>query len=124
MHIHRNTVRARPAIVGLAALATGLVACAASTPPPNNEWAAAQADLGRAQAGGAPAVPAARLHLQLAQEDLSAGKQLIGQDDRRATTLIALARTEAQLASSLARQAAADDQAKSAEETLARATGK
>jgi hypothetical protein len=32
----------------------GSVACGGSVPPPNDQWAAAQADVGRAQSGGAP----------------------------------------------------------------------
>jgi hypothetical protein len=82
-----------------------LIACGSSLPPPNDAWAAAQADVGRAQAGGAPAVPDARLHLQLAQEDLSRSKALIDNDNDRATSLIVLAQAEAQLALSLAKQA-------------------
>jgi hypothetical protein len=46
--------------------------------------------VGRAEAGGAPAVPDAKLHLQLAQEDLQKGKALIGNDNKRAATLIVL----------------------------------
>jgi hypothetical protein len=86
-------------------------ACGATVPPPNDQWAAAQADVGRAQAGGAPEVPDARLHLQLAQEDLQKAKQLIGQDDRRATTLTELARAEAQLALGLATESTAREAA-------------
>jgi|HubBroStandDraft_1064217.scaffolds.fasta_scaffold121358_2 hypothetical protein len=93
-------------------------------PPPNEEWAAAQADVGRAQAGGAPDVPDARLHLQLAQEDLQKARLLIGQDNARSTTLSALARTEAQLAFSLAKQAAAQDQARKSQDDLRASTGK
>jgi hypothetical protein len=104
---------------------TGLgVGCAASTPPPSNEWAAAQADIGRAQAAGAPDQPDAKLHLQLAQEDQATGKRLFDQDNKRATTLMALARTEAQLSFSLAREAQAEAQAKVFNDQLAKAEGK
>src|ERR1019366_8002569 len=99
-------------------------ACASSFPPPNNEWAAAQGDVGRAQAGGAPSVPDARLHLQLAEEDLQKAKELIGTDDdknRRALSLTEVARTEAQLALSLGKQAEADGQARQAQAELAKA---
>ena len=102
-------------------------ACASSFPPPNNEWAAAQGDVGRAQAGGAPSVPDARLHLQLAEEDLQKAKELIGTDDdknRRALSLTEVARTEAQLALSLAKQAEADGQARQAQADLAKASTK
>ena len=105
------------------AVAACAVACGASVPPPNDQWAAAQNDVGRAQAGGASGVPDARLHLQLAQEDLAKSRQLIGQDNNRATTLITLARAEAQLASSLAKQATTQDEERQAEDQLNKAKG-
>jgi multidrug efflux pump subunit AcrA (membrane-fusion protein) len=82
-------------------------ACASSFPPPN--------------------VPDARLHLQLAEEDLQKAKELIGTDDdknRRALSLTEVARTEAQLALSLAKQAEADGQARQAQADLAKASTK
>jgi hypothetical protein len=95
------------------------VGCGASSgPPPNDSWAAARADVGRAEAGGAPAVPQARLHLQLAQEDLQQAKRLMGDDNKRATSLCAVASTEAQLAFSLAKQATLEDQARKAQSDL------
>jgi hypothetical protein len=90
-------------------------------PPPNDEWAAAQGDVGRAQSAGAPNVPEAKLHLQIAQEDLQTSKGLIDNDNRRATDLVAVARIEAQLALSLARQQQAEDDAKRAQADLAKA---
>lgn len=110
--------------IAAASIAAAMMACGASFPPPNNEWAAAQADVGRAQAGGAPGVPTARLHLQLAEEDLSTSKQLFDRDNRRAATLVALARTEAQLALSLSKEAVAQNEASAAEDTLAKSTGR
>jgi hypothetical protein len=91
-------------VCAIVSIATAL-GCGSAVPAPNDQWAAAQADVGRAQAGGAPDVPDAKLHLQLAQEDLARAKQVMGEDNRRATTLTELARAEAQLALSLARQA-------------------
>jgi len=94
-----------------------------SLPPPNDEWAAAQADVGRAQAGGAPNVPDAKLHLQLAQEDLQKSKDLMDKDNGRATSLVALARVEAQLALSLAKSSLAEDSAQQAQQDLQKAKG-
>ena len=105
-------------IVGLT-----LAACGGSIPPPNDEWAAAQADVGRAEAGGAPDVPDAKLHLQLAQENLQKSKALIDDDNSRALSLIGVARVEAQLALSLAKAAQADAQAKQAQQELDKAKG-
>jgi hypothetical protein len=114
----------RKFVFAIVAVSAALVAaCGSSVPPPNDEWAAAQADVGRAQAGGAPAVPDARLHLQLAAEDLQKSKALIGSDNRRALSLTEVARIEAQLALSLAKQAEADAQARQAQADLAKTTG-
>lgn len=114
----------RPAMIALLLpLGSLALACGGSFPPPNDEYSAAQADVGRAEAGGAPNVPDAKLHLQLAQEDLVKSKALIDQDNKRAADLIAVARVEAQLALSLAKQQQAEDQARKAQADLAKAKG-
>ena len=110
--------------VSAVVLLSGTMSCASSVPPPNDQWAAAQADVGRAQAGGAPQSPDAKLHLQLAQEDLQKAKQLIGTDNWRATTLTELARTEAQLALTLAKSSTAEDSARKAAADVQNAQGK
>jgi hypothetical protein len=97
----------KPMAVAAVVLMAAAMGCGESVPPPNDAWAAAQADLGRAQASGAPYEPQAKLHLRLAQEDLQKARELIGHDDRRATSLTELARVEAQLAITLANEAAA-----------------
>jgi hypothetical protein len=105
-------------MVGLC-VASWAVACASvAVPPPNDEWAAAQADIARAQAQGAPDVPRARLYLQLAHEDLEKSKSLMGADNRRASSLTALARAEAQLAVSLTKAKSAEDAASKARDEL------
>ena len=106
----------KPQLAMLMMLA-GLGGCADSTPAPNDQWSAAQEQVGRAQAT-APGVPAAKLHLQLAEEDLQKSKGLIGSDNKRATTLIALATAEAQLATSLATAAQAQEAAQKAQDNL------
>jgi hypothetical protein len=110
-------------IACLSVTVLGAAACGPSYPPPNDEWAAAQGDVGRAQSSGAPNVPDAKLHLQLAQEDLQTSKGLIGQDNLRATDLVAAARVEAQLAQSLAKQQQAEEEARKAQADLAKAKG-
>ena len=100
----------------------GMLGCAAAVPPPNSEWAAAQADVGRAEESGAAAVPDAKLHLQQALEDLAKSKQVMGDDNKRAASLCNLASAEAQLARSLAKEAAAQKQAGEAEEDARRTT--
>ncbi len=99
-----------------------LAGCSATVPPPNDQWTAAQTAIGRAQAGGAPDVPDARLQLQLALEDLQRAKQMMGVDNHRSTTLCQVAGAEAQLALILANKAKADDRARVAEEDLRKAS--
>jgi hypothetical protein len=107
------------ASLGMVAL---LAACGSSVPPPNDQWAAAQTAIGRAQAGGAPDVPDAKLQLQLAVEDLQRAKRIMGVDNERSTTLCMVANSEAQLALSLARKAKADEKAKAADEEYRKAS--
>jgi hypothetical protein len=110
-------------IATIALLAVVTAACGGSFPPPNDEYSAAQADVGRAEAGGAPTVPDAKLHLQLAQEDLQKSKALIDNDNKRAADLIAVARVEAQLALSLAKQQLTEEEARRAQADLAKVKG-
>lgn len=110
-------------IVTITLLSISAIACGSALPAPSEEWAAAQADVGRAQAGGAPSVPNARLHLELAQEDLQKSKDLMDKDNKRATSLVSLARTEAQLALSLAKAAQAQDDAQKAQQDVQKAKG-
>jgi hypothetical protein len=113
-----------PSITALSILAMACAACGGTIPPPNDEWSAAQADVGRAESGGAPAVPDAKLHLQLAQEDLQKSKALMDrQENERAASLVALARVEAQLALSLARATQAQTVAQQAAVDLQKAKG-
>jgi hypothetical protein len=108
-------VKAKIATAAMCGAIVSSLGCGAGTPVPNDQFAAAQADVGRAQAEGAPEVPRAKLHLQLAQEDLQRAKQLMGTDNDRAASLCAVARSEAQLASSLSLQTRAENQARSEE---------
>jgi hypothetical protein len=114
----------KPNAVCAGMLLTGVLACGASVAPPNDQWAAAQADVGRAQSAGAPEIPDAKLHLQLAQEDLQKAKQLMGADNARASSLTELARAEAQLALSLAKHSIAQDAAQKADGDLRSVQGK
>jgi hypothetical protein len=107
----------------IALLSVFALACGGSIPPPNDEWTAANADVARAQQGGADNVPDAKLHLQLAREDLTKSKDLIDKDNQRAASLIGLSRVEAQLALSLAKAQIAHDQAAQAQADLAKAKG-
>jgi hypothetical protein len=107
----------------LGSVLVALAACGSSVPPPNTEWEAASNDVGHAESGGAPSVPDARLHLQLAREDLQKSKELINKDNRRALRLVELGRAEAQLALSLAKAQQAQDQARQAQAALQQVKG-
>ena len=100
-----------------------LTACGASYPVPTDQYAAAQKDLGRAQEGGATGVPDAKLHLQLAQENLAKAKELMDKDNQRAASLITRASAEAELALNLSKQAQAQAQAQQASDALNKAKG-
>lgn len=98
--------------------------CGSSFPQPNDQFAAAQKDVGRAQEGGAQAVPDAKLQLQLANESLAKAKELMDKDNKRAASLIARASAHAELALALAKAQAASEGAREATEKLAKAKGK
>jgi hypothetical protein len=104
-------------------LAASAVACGSSVPPPHDQYAAAEADIGRAQTGGAPNVPAARLHLQLAGEDLQQSKQAMDKDNSQSALLASMARSEAQLALALANESEARHRADATQVELQKTTG-
>lgn len=90
-------------------------ACGGSYPVPNDRIASSEKAVGGAQEVGAPNEPKAALHLKLAQEDIAQAKILIRDgDNKRAETLLMRAQSEAELALSLARQAAARAEAQQA----------
>jgi hypothetical protein len=102
-------------------LLLGSFGCGASYPVPTDQFAAAQKGVGAAQEGGATNVPDAKLHLQLAQEDLATAKTLMDRDNQRAASLISRATAEAELALKLARQTQAQAQAAQAADALNKA---
>ncbi len=101
-----------------------LPACGSSFPQPNDQFAAAQKDVGRAQEGGAQGIPDAKLHLQLANESLTKAKELMDKDNKRAASLISRASAEAELALALAKASMAKADADEATEKLAKAKAK
>jgi len=89
----------------VAASFVAVVGCGGSHPPPTQPLADAQAADRSAQELGANAVPAARLHLKLAQEQMLKAKQLMENgDNERAEALLVRAKADAELAVSLARE--------------------
>jgi hypothetical protein len=79
-------------------------------PPPTNEYAVAQQELGRAQEAGAAAVPEAQEHYKHAQEYLDMANQRINgehKDYERASVLVGRSRAESELAMELTRESQA-----------------
>jgi hypothetical protein len=97
------------------------VGCAA-TFPPRTQLAAAQAELEHAEVEGAADMPDARLHLQLASEDLERARRLAPDDPTHAASLADVACAEARLAGSLARRGDARARARAVEAELRKAT--
>src|SRR5689334_19912162 len=106
-------------MVILALVAT--IGCGATYPVPQDQYAAAQMDVGRAEQAAASGAPESRLHSQLAQENLAMAKRLMGEQNDRAASLIARARAEAALAVDLAAQAKAQAQAQAAADAVVKA---
>src|ERR1700753_3741532 len=88
--------------VSILALIAG--ACA-SAPPPTDRMASAEASMRAASELGADQVPAAQLHVTLANEELSKAKALIQQDENEhAATMAMRAAADAELALALTRE--------------------
>ena len=101
-----------------------LVLACGGYPPPQDAYIAAQQDVGRAEQGGAPAGGKAKLYYTQAQEHLQQAKQLMDNgDNQKAEDLINVSRSEAQLALSLAKEQTFEDQAKKAQDDLAKVKG-
>jgi len=77
-----------------------------------------EASIRGAEEVGAEAVPAARLHLQLAKEQTTTAKAMAAQGDQRALLVMARAESDAELAIGLAREAAVHNDALKAAEDL------
>lgn len=79
--------------------------CGASYPAPTQHMADAQAAYRSAQELGADRLPAAQLHLKLAEEQIAKGKaDLEDNENRRADFTFVRAKADAELALALARE--------------------
>ena len=91
------------ALVGSVAVA--VVAGCASSPAPTEKLEATSASIRAAQEVGAPRVPAASLHLQLALEQTEHAKTLMAKGEKKqASSLLMRAEVDAELALALARE--------------------
>ncbi len=81
-----------------------LVGCGASYPVPAQRMADAQSAQRSAQELGADKQPTAKLHLQLADEQIAKAKTVLQEDDnRKADFLLIRAKADAELALAIAR---------------------
>src|SRR5687768_13839890 len=95
------------------ALAAPLAACGSSFPKPEARVSSSEAALRGAQEAGAQSVPAATLHLKLAQEAREkAVAAMKDGDNENAEYWFMRSEADAELANALAREAAAKDEAK------------
>ena len=93
-------------------LCLGAVGGCASGPPINERTEASTAAIRAAEEVGAPKVPRAALHLQLAKEEAGHAKELITAGDKeRAASLLLRAEADADLAVALSREQAEKDEA-------------
>jgi hypothetical protein len=92
-------------IFSLVIVAPFVSACGGSIPPPTQRMADAQSAERSARELGANSVPAARLSLTLAEEQISQGKRAMDDgDNERAEGLLRRAKADAELAIAQARE--------------------
>lgn len=107
--------RQRTAFLGAWLLLCAVGSGCASAPPPVERMEASQAAIRAAEELGAPKVPQAALHLQLAKEQSEAAKVSLAQGEReRGEGLLLRAAADAELALALARENTARDEAQQA----------
>jgi hypothetical protein len=95
----------RKVFLAPALLLLGAFTDCATAPPPVEKMEASQAAIRAAEEVGAPKVPQAALHLQLAKEQSEAAKASLQQGERaRAEGLLMRAAADAELALALARE--------------------
>jgi hypothetical protein len=99
--------------IGLTALAC------AGAPAPTERLASAQAAVRAAKEVGAKDVPQAKLHAQLAQEQVDQATKLIEDgENERADAILRRAQADAELAVALSRESTSQQQAQAAEAAL------
>ena len=95
----------------------GIAGCA-SAPMPAAGLQRSEASIRGAEEMGAQAVPASRLHLEMAKDQDAKGKRMAAAGDARAVLMLARAESDAELAMGIAREAAVHASALKATEDL------
>lgn len=112
------TKLAIPPLLFLSAAALSLSACAGA-PAPKKQHMHTQSTLHAAQEMGANKDPDAKLHLQLAKEQLNEARKLMEKDENtKAKRVLARAEADADLAIALTREEQAEDEAQDAKEEI------
>lgn len=109
---------------GLMVVSVCAVAGCGGAPPPTERMTASEAAVRGAREVGAPGVPAASLHLKLAEEQIAKAKTAM-QEDRNedAELLLMRAQADAELALALARETSARAEAQAALDQVAKLKG-
>jgi hypothetical protein len=95
-------------------LSAGLGACAHEQVLTAEQIAASEGPVRAAQEAGAAKMPTAALYLRLAEEEVIQSKSLAEKGNKRATTVLARAQADGELALALARQKTSEDEARNA----------
>jgi hypothetical protein len=95
-------------------VAAAMLAGCATTQIPPDRWEISESVVRGAEQAGAASVPRARMHLQLAHEELALAHRLEAQGDARAKFELARAQADASLALELMREHTAHAEAQSA----------
>lgn len=114
----RHLSKVGSSVVALAVMVAAIAAgCASTSAPLGTE--ASTSGIRAAEEVGAPKVPRAALHLQLAKEELELAKGLAaGGDKDRASSLLLRAEADAELAVALSREDAEKSEAQAAVERV------
>ncbi len=108
-------------LIAIAGTTFALCAACAGAPVPNDQKAASEAAYRGAQEAGADVAPQAKLAMQLSQDEINQGNQLIQQGkNNEAAAMFNRARADAELAIGLSRQSQAEIEAQHASERVAR----
>jgi regulator of protease activity HflC (stomatin/prohibitin superfamily) len=106
-------------IIRIMSLAGTLFACASTAPPPNEKMQESSGAIRAAEEVGAPKVPQAALHLQLAKEQTGRAQMLLAKGDRSAAEgMLMRAQADAELAVALSREETSRTEAEQAVEQV------
>ena len=106
-------------IIRMMGLAGILFACASTSPPPTEKMQASTGAIRAAEEVGAPKVPQAALHLQLAKEQTEHAKLLIAKGEQPAADgMLMRAQADAELAVALSREETSRTEAEQAVEQV------